>query len=713
MINMKRLKLSQKFLISIGALLLTGFLVINIISVITSFKSNDKKLMEKIDEGANRYSLVATKEVNDSFMILKTVRDTFIGMKKAEITDRELYNSILKSTIESNPKFVGIYTVWEPNALDGKDEEFKDKPGHDGTGRFIPYWSNISRNPDGSSYTLGNYEDPEKGMFYFEVKESKKPMIRDPFMMPDLADLKDFLFTTVRIPLINESGEFLGMVATDLNLSGLQNIVNNIKFIEGSYVNIVDNKGLYITNKDVKKRNKEVIENSDKTKIEKIAKGEKFSEKYFSKELNKKVYRIFMPVNIEGTDTKWSIVVTIPLDEMYKESKNLAFYLVGTSLITLVIVLILLYILIVLIVKPIEKITDAFKDLSDGEGDLTARINISSNDEVGDMAKHFNIFMEKLSKMIETVKKLSVSILEEGNKLEEAMKEIVEDGKHDKNVIKLKEHISNVLDNVRNQTASTEETLACLEEINTIGKNINEVTKVTSIDSKKSVEIGESGVKNVKNATSGMEKINISVKTANQQIDKLQDFSNNIGHIITAIKGIAEQTNLLALNAAIEAARAGEAGRGFSVVATEIRKLAEQTNEETGKIEDIIINIQQEVGKVYSANKQVEKDVIAGISVTEEVKRDITSIIEIAGKTDKQIEDISVSVDKQATATDEITKAVQNISENSIAIETMGLETDDIGEYIKNTLIERLENLKKLSSMAKNMKEDMDYFKTK
>ena len=137
---MGKMKLSQKFLVSIGMLLFIGFLANNIISIVTNAKSNEKKLMEKIDEGANRYSLVATKEVNDSFMILKTVRDTFIGMKKANITDRELYNSILKSTIESNPKFVGIYTVWEPNALDGKDEEYKNKPGHDGTGRFVPHW---------------------------------------------------------------------------------------------------------------------------------------------------------------------------------------------------------------------------------------------------------------------------------------------------------------------------------------------------------------------------------------------------------------------------------------------------------------------------------------------------------------------------------------------------------------------------------------------
>ena len=190
------------------------------------------------------------------------------------------------------------------------------------------------------------------------------------------------------------------------------------------------------------------------------------------------------------------------------------------------------------------------------------------------MANNFNLFMEKLSSMIGTVKELSGAILEEGNNLEEAMKEIVEEGRNEKNVIKLKEHIANVLDNVRNQTASTEETLACLEEINGIGKNISEVTKTASKDSKHTVEIGETGVENVKKAAAGMEKINVSVKTANEQIDKLKTFSNNIGHIIVAIRGIAEQTNLLALNAAIEAARAGEAGRGFAVVAGEIRFLS-------------------------------------------------------------------------------------------------------------------------------------------
>jgi len=293
------------------------------------------------------------------------------------------------------------------------------------------------------------------------------------------------------------------------------------------------------------------------------------------------------------------------------------------------------------------------------------------------------------------------------------MTKIVTQGNLGKNVINLRDHIANVLDNVRNQTASVEETLAGLEEINSIGKNIVEAAKTSGVNSKESVELGKNGVSNVQNAATGMEKINDSVQMANQQIERLKSFSDNIGQIIIAIKGIAEQTNLLALNAAIEAARAGEAGRGFAVVATEIRKLAEQTNEETGKIEDIVGSIQNEVKGVYSANKQVETDVEDGIRLTEAVKRDINLIIEISKKTDEKINEVIFATEKQAVATDEITKAVQNISENSINIESMGIETDEIGEFIKDTLVARMENIKQLSSYVKQLKEDIDYFKTK
>lgn len=709
---MKKNKIALKFMVTVGIVIFIGIAINSLIATYKAVEESKRAIREKIEEGSNRYALVAKKEINSSYHIIKTVRDTFIGLKKAGITDREVYNNILKSTIEANKNFLGIYTVWEENALDGKDSEYANKPGHDATGRFIPYWSNFSRNEDGSSYTIQNYADTgEKGRFYMEVKETPVPMIREPYKM-DFEGLEKDLFTTVRMPIVDESSIFLGVVAMDLNLSSLQEIFNKISFMKGSFVNVIDNKGLYVTNSNPEMRNKP-LENVDDNTRAKIVKGEKFNFSYTDKKSKLKMYTFVTPFEIDGTTAKWSIAVTIPENEMYMEARKMLYTFAGTTVIILIIALIILYYLISLVVKPIRKIAATFKDIAEGEGDLTVRLEVEGKDEIGELSQNFNIFISKISNMITNVKDVSNTVIEEDKELEAEMTKIVTQGNQGKNVINLREHIANVLDNVRNQTASVEETLAGLEEINSIGKNIVEAAKTSGVNSKESVELGKNGVNNVQNAATGMEKINDSVQMANQQIERLKSFSDNIGQIIIAIKGIAEQTNLLALNAAIEAARAGEAGRGFAVVATEIRKLAEQTNEETGKIEDIVGSIQNEVKGVYSANKQVETDVKDGIRLTEAVKRDINLIIEISKRTDEKIDDVISATEKQAVATDEITKAVQNISENSINIESMGIETDEIGEFIKDTLVARMENIKQLSSYVKQLKEDIDYFKTR
>jgi methyl-accepting chemotaxis protein len=503
-----------------------------------------------------------------------------------------------------------------------------------------------------------------------------------------------------------------------------------------------ENYDKYLKNFNKEEEEVQKILESSKTDIEKIGVektsieelitehkqlGDKYREalEQYDKE-NKESYSV-VDILVKGMDRppteKFDIIVK-NIEELkekkIKEKEQEAEKTIKDRIITffiitvaaLLVAVIAAYIIIISIFNPIKYLKDALKDISEGEGDLTVEIDEKKNDEMGEVAKYFNKFIRKIHDTMKEIKKLSNIVIEQDNEIEEAMLKIINEGNNGKNVIELKEHISNVLDNVRNQTAGVQETLAGLEEINSIGKDIVESAKVSGTNSKESVNLGKKGVDNVENAAIGMSKIDNSVKSANQQIERLKLFSENIGAIIVAIKGIAEQTNLLALNAAIEAARAGEAGRGFAVVATEIRKLAEQTNDETGKIEEIVQRIQNEVSGVYSANKQVELDVINGIKLTNEVKKDIGAIIDIAKLTNGKIEEVILSTEKQAIATEEITKAVQNISDNSINIEGMGMETDEIGEYIKTTLIDRMKNIQELSSYVKQLKDDIDYFKT-
>nr|MBP6409302.1 hypothetical protein [Fusobacteriaceae bacterium] len=228
---------------------------------------------------------------------------------------------------------------------------------------------------------------------------------------------------------------------------------------------------------------------------------------------------------------------------------------------------------------------------------------------------------------------------------------------------------------------------------------------------KKSLEISHSSTSDIKKMSQSMGEITESVNETNQEIDKLNDISNNIGQIIISINGVAEQTNLLALNAAIEAARAGEAGRGFAVVADEIRKLAEQTNRETKKIEGLIDSIQNSVEKVKESGEGVKTKVDEGLKLSKLAEVSITQISELTDKNALEINDIVTSVKEQSAASQEITIAISTITNNSTEIETLSVETSSISKEIKEILVNKQKDVDKNSTLIEELDNDLKFFK--
>jgi len=228
---------------------------------------------------------------------------------------------------------------------------------------------------------------------------------------------------------------------------------------------------------------------------------------------------------------------------------------------------------------------------------------------------------------------------------------------------------------------------------------------------KSSLEISKSSQNDISKMSLSMVDINESVSETNQEIEKLNVVSNNIGQILISINGVADQTNLLALNAGIEAARAGEAGRGFAVVADEIRKLAEQTNKETGKIENLIGTIQTSVEKVKESGNDVKVKVLDGLKLSKLSEENMEKIMDLTIKNAKDIEDILVSVSEQTIASNEITIAISNITNNSTEIETLSVETTNISNNIKQILINKQEMIKENTKLIEELNDDLNFFK--
>jgi len=399
--------------------------------------------------------------------------------------------------------------------------------------------------------------------------------------------------------------------------------------------------------------------------------------------------------------------------------------LMKTIQIYMIVISILVFLISVIVInkvliKPIKKISEELENISNGDGDLTSRIENTQKDEIGELAMYFNSFIDNLDEIIFDAKNVTSSVLKESKELVMSMDNIVKgnesiylkemDTHLDAGIENLNDMVDNILDKVRNQTAETEESLAGLEEIAASGQNIKFSTEQTLNLSKESVKLGYESSESVVVMKERMGEIQKSVGNTNNRILVLTGLSKGIRGIITAINALSEQTNLLALNAAIEAARAGEAGKGFSVVADEIRKLAEKTNNETFKVEDIITNIHNEIENVKIANIEVEGNVVNGMELIEKVIENLNKVVDITNKNNNKMEEIADLTGKQAMSSEEITKAVEDITNNSTEIEEIGIDT--ITEGITRTLKEKLKAVENLDKIAESLKNKIDKFKT-
>ena len=294
------------------------------------------------------------------------------------------------------------------------------------------------------------------------------------------------------------------------------------------------------------------------------------------------------------------------------------------------------------ITRPIKAVVDTIKDIAQGEGDLTKRLPILGNNEIGELSEWFNTFVNKLQGIISQVSGSSLHLASAANQLCSTAESIATGAE---------------------EVAAQAETVATAsEEMAATSGDIAQNCLMVSEGSSKANDTALAGSKVVQATVEGMVRIAEQVKGSAQRVESLGARSDQIGEIIGTIEDIADQTNLLALNAAIEAARAGDQGRGFAVVADEVRALAERTTKATKEIGGMIKSIQAETRGAVNAMGEGVEEVEKGSSDAARSGKALQEILSQIQVVTMQVSQIATAAEEQTATTSEITNNIHQIS---------------------------------------------------
>jgi len=373
----------------------------------------------------------------------------------------------------------------------------------------------------------------------------------------------------------------------------------------------------------------------------------------------------------------WFVVAQVPVDEVFAELNESAQKMFLTTIAVAAAFIFLGLFLASSITKPIQVISERFRELGEGDGDLSQRIDIQGNDELAKLSHGFNGFIEKIHESVKEVAETSRA-------LQVAAQGVAE-----------KSHSTH--DNSQNQR---DQTIQVVTAINEMGATISEIASnaATAAETANGAEGNtEEGRAVVFKAKDAISRLAADIDHIGSVVQKLAGTTQDIGSILDVIRDISDQTNLLALNAAIEAARAGEQGRGFAVVADEVRNLASRTATSTEEIQKMINQLQGDAQNAVSAME-------AGKEVTHEGVVSTDQAVEVLAQISESITDISDRNTQVATATEEQSTVVHTINENIEEINSINEMTTNTAQELADASNELQELSRRLDAMVGSFK---------
>ncbi|MBB1401120.1 methyl-accepting chemotaxis protein [Pseudoalteromonas sp. SG45-1] len=465
------------------------------------------------------------------------------------------------------------------------------------------------------------------------------------------------------VPIL-QNGQFSGVAGADIDMQTVTKIINDIDFLGLGYGFLLDNKGQVLSHPNAQlnlKNTSDIFGTNTPLQSE-----------FTQYEINgeSKLISFTKISGIENVD--WYLGVVIDKDKAYASVSNFGQTAAVFMVIGIITIIIMMQLLLRYLMQPMNRLNDAIKDIAQGEGDLTRRLTVENDDEFGDLSYSFNIFIEKIQHSIEQVK-------ESTKQLDTAIESLVS-----------QTHSS--LSMYDDQSKRTDSVAAAINQFSATSMDISSNAESASQLAKNADEHSTQNQEVLSHSVATIHQLSGNMEKAQQTINSLNTHTASIGQVLEVIKGVSEQTNLLALNAAIEAARAGEAGRGFAVVADEVRQLAHRTQQSTQEIEDTVSQLQKGSNLAVELMKTSLQDSEKSVQQADAVGNLMSHVIQAI----KQINDANHSV---ASATDEQNQVVKLLDTDIQTISALSIQ----GKANLNDTLDECTKLKQQFSALENM----------